>query len=420
MTEKIHYILLQNIIYNYLYTKIITMVSKDFKSELNKLAEKLHPKMVEFRRHIHMNPELSYQEKETSAFISSVLEAEKIPHDTRIGGYGIVAKLEGSGKGPRVMLRADMDALPIQEENNVSYKSRKAGVMHACGHDVHSSCLLGAVLMLNKLKKSWGGEVIAVFQPAEEKTPGGAKAMLEDGLITRYNPEIALGQHVHPPLQVGKVAFIEGQSMASADEIYLTVKGRGGHAALVHECIDPIPIAAQIVQALQHLVSRKANPFVPTVISIGKINSVGGSFNVIPSEVKLAGTIRTFDEEWRAEIHESIEKICQGIAVSSGGACEVQISKGYPAVYNDPDVTRKSRKAAEDLLGKENVVDMDPRMTAEDFSYFAREMPACFFRLGTGNTEKGIVAPIHTPRFDIDEDALLTGSTLMAYLAVNQ
>ncbi len=396
------------------------MVSKGIKDELKQLAEKLHPKMVEIRRHLHMNPELSYEEKETSSFISSALKAEKVTHDTGIGGYGIVAKIEGNGTGPRVLLRADMDALPIQEESNVSYKSKRDGVMHACGHDVHSACLLGAVMMLNQLRKSWAGEIIAVFQPAEEKTPGGAKAMLEDGIIEKYQPQVALGQHVHPPLQAGKVAFIEGQSMASADELYLTVKGRGGHAALAHECIDPIVIASQIVQALQHLVSRKANPFIPTVVSIGRIESSGGATNVIPSEVKLTGTIRTFDEEWRAEIHQNIEKICQGIAVSNGGACEVHILKGYPAVYNDPKTTRKSRKAAEDLLGKENVVDMDPRMTAEDFSYFARELPACFFRLGTGNVEKGIVAPIHTPRFDIDEDALITGSLLMAYLGVNQ
>lgn len=396
------------------------MTTNNLKSELKTLADNLHPKMVDFRRHLHMNPELSFEEKETMAFISSVLKEEGIFHETSIGGYGIVAKLEGTGSGPCVLLRGDMDALPIQEENDVSYKSRKPGVMHACGHDVHSTCLLGALIMLNRTKKLWPGSIVGVFQPAEEKTPGGAKAMLEAGLVQKYKPEIAIGQHVHPPLEAGKVAFIEGQSMASADEIYLTVKGRGGHAALVKDCIDPIPIAAQIVQALQHIVSRKSDPFMPTVVSIGKIVSIGGATNIIPSEVKMEGTIRTFDEAWRSEIHESIEKICHGIAVSNGGACDVNIMKGYPALYNDPDVTGKSRQAAVDLLGEENVVDMDPRMTAEDFSYFAREMPACFFRLGTGNPEKGIVAPIHTPRFDIDEDALRTGSLLMAWIGVNQ
>ncbi|TVR82526.1 MAG: amidohydrolase [Saprospirales bacterium] len=396
------------------------MKTNNLKSELKSLVDNLYPKMVDFRRHLHMNPELSFEEKETMAFISSALKEEGIFHETSIGGFGIVATLEGTGAGPCVLLRADMDALPIQEENDVSYKSQNPGVMHACGHDVHSSCLLGALIMLNRTKKLWNGSIVGVFQPAEEKTPGGAKAMLEAGLIQKYQPEIAIGQHVHPPLEAGKVAFIEGQSMASADEIYLTVKGRGGHAALVKDCIDPIPIAAQIVQALQQIVSRKADPFMPTVLSIGKIESTGGSFNVIPSEVKMAGTIRTFDESWRSEIHEYIEKICHGIAVSNGGACDVNILKGYPALYNDPEVTRRSRQAAVDLLGAENVVDMDPRMTAEDFSYFAREMPACFFRLGTGNREKGIVAPIHTPRFDIDEDALLTGSLLMAWIGANQ
>lgn len=388
--------------------------------ELQSKTEKIHPKMVEIRRHLHMNPELSFSEKETARYISSLLKEANIPHDTNIGGHGIVAKVEGQGKGPTVLLRADMDALPITEENEVPYRSKNPGVMHACGHDVHTTCLLGATLLLNSLKKHWSGKIIAVFQPAEEKTPGGAKAMIDDGILDRYQPQLAFGQHVHPPLQVGKVAFIEGQAMASADEIYLTIKGRGGHAALVKDCIDPIPIAAQVIQAIQNLVSRKADPFTPTVISIGNIQAIGGSFNVIPSEVKLSGTIRTFDEKWRSEIHEHLRKICHGISVSNGGACEIEILKGYPALFNDIQLTQKSKKLAETLLGKDNVVDMDPRTTAEDFAYFAQAMPACFYRLGTGNLEKGITSPIHTPTFDIDENALITGSMTMAWLAINQ
>ena len=395
------------------------MNQQSLPSRIKSETEKIFSNIVEFRRHLHMNPELSFEEKETSTFISSVLTEHKIPHDTGIGGFGIVAKLEGSGSGPNVLLRADMDALPIQEINEVDYKSKNPGVMHACGHDVHTSCLLGTVIVLNKLKKHWSGKIIGIFQPAEEKTPGGALAMIQDGLLEKYKPEIAFGQHVHPPLEVGKLAFVEGPSMASADELHLTVKGRGGHAALIKDCIDPVPVAAEIISNIQHLVSRKADPFIPTVVSIGSVQTVGGSFNIIPSEVKLSGTIRTFNEEWRAELHEFLEKICKQIAIAHGAACEVNIHKGYPALFNNPELTGKARKYAEELIGSENVVDIGPRMTAEDFAYFGKHMPACFFRLGT-NTPGKKITPIHSPDFDIDERALITGSMAMSWLAVNK
>ncbi len=388
--------------------------------QIQSLADKYYPKMVQFRRHLHMNPELSYMEKETSAFVSSVLKEAGIPHDINVGGYGIVAQLEGTGEGPAIMLRADMDALPIQEEGEKPYKSTVPGVMHACGHDAHTSCLLGALLILNECKKDWSGKVIGVFQPAEEQSPGGAKAMLEDGLMEKYKPSLAFGQHVHPPLPSGKVAFIPGDAMASADEIHLTVKGQGGHAAIVRDCIDPIPIAAQIIQALQTLVSRKADPFLPTVISIGKITTPGGASNVIPSTVQLTGTMRTFNEDWRGEIHDRLTKMCKLIAESNGGSCMVNIKKGYPSLYNHPELTMSARKKAEILLGKDQVVEMDPRMTAEDFSYFALAMPACFFRLGTAAPGQKKITPIHTPGFDIDENALRTGSMLMAWLAASK
>lgn len=387
--------------------------------EIKSQAEKLFPKMVEIRRHLHMNPELSYEEKETSRYVSSLLKENGIPHDTGIGGYGIVAKLEGTGEGPTILLRADMDALPIQEEGDKAYLSKVPGVMHACGHDAHTTSLLGSLLILNQIRKNWRGKVIGVFQPAEEQCPGGAKMMLEDGLMEKYKPNLAYGQHVHPPLESGKVAFISGEAMASADEIHLTIKGRGGHAALVKDCIDPIPIAAQIIQAAQLIVSRQSDPFLATVVSIGNISTPGGASNVIPSVVKLTGTIRTFDEEWRAEIHENLRRLCTHIAAAHGASCEVDIRKGYPSLYNNPELTVKSKKKAQILLGEENVIDMGARMTAEDFSYFAREMPACFYRLGTASPGQKKITPIHTPLFDIDENALKTGSMLMAWMVVS-
>lgn len=382
-------------------------------------TEKLNSKIVEFRRHLHMNPELSFEEKETSSYISSVLSANNIPHDTEIGGFGIVAKLEGSGSGPTVLLRADMDALPIHEETGLSYRSKKDGVMHACGHDAHTACLLGSVLTLNQLKKYWSGKVVAVFQPAEEKIPGGALAMLQDGLMEKYQPEIAFGQHVHPLLETGKVAFIHGKAMASADEVYLTVKGRGGHAAIVRDCIDPLPITAQIITGIQQLVSRKADPLIPTVVSFGKINSTGGATNIIPSEIKLEGTIRTFDEHWRLELHELLEKMCKQIALAHGAACEVFIKKGYPALINNLELVSQAQSYAEKLIGAENVVVIGPRMTAEDFAYFAQAMPSCFFRLGTATAGKKIT-PIHSQDFTINEDSLSIGSMMMSWLAINK
>ena len=395
------------------------MNQQSLSARIKSETEKIFSNIVEFRRHLHMNPELSFEEKETSAFISSVLTEHKIPHDTGVGGFGIVAKLEGSGSGPNILLRADMDALPIHEKNEVDYRSKKDGIMHACGHDAHTSSLLGSVIVLNRLKKQWAGNIIAIFQPAEEKIPGGAKAMIDDGLLEKYQPEMAFGQHVHPPLDSGKVAFIEGPAMASADELHLRVKGRGGHAALIRDCIDPVPVAAEIISNIQHLVSRKCDPFVPTVVSIGSVNTIGGSFNVIPSEVQMSGTIRTFNEEWRYELHKLLERLCSQISAAHGAACEVNILKGYPFLHNSPEITKKARNYAEVLLGKNNVVTMDQRMTAEDFAYFGQQLPSCFFRLGTRKKGKA-VTPVHTPEFDLDENALFTGSICLSWLAVNK
>ncbi|MEZ5004733.1 MAG: M20 family metallopeptidase [Chitinophagales bacterium] len=376
--------------------------------------------LVGIRRHIHENPELSFEEFETAKFISQCLTDFEIEHQTNFGGNGIVGLIKGKNPTKKtVALRADIDALPIQETNNVTYKSKVEGKMHACGHDVHTTCLLGAAKVLNQIKDHFEGTIKLIFQPAEEKLPGGASIMIDAGVLKNPTVNSIYGQHVHPPLEVGKVAFRPGMMMASADEIYLTVKGQGGHAALPQNVIDPVVIAAHIIIGLQQITSRNANPGIPTVLSFGKVIA-NGATNVIPYEVKIEGTFRTFDEVWRKEVHQKIKKIATGIAESMGGSCEVNIPRGYPHLKNNEALTLRTIEWAKEFLGEENVEEMPLRMTGEDFSFYTHHADACFYRLGTGNESKGIVSPVHTSTFDIDEDALKTGSGLMAWLAIKE
>jgi amidohydrolase len=344
----------------------------------------------------------------------------QIEHTTNVGGNGIVGLIKGKNPNKKtVALRADIDALPIQETNEIDYKSKINGLMHACGHDVHTACLLGAAAILNELKAEFEGTIKLIFQPAEEKLPGGASIMIADGVLENPKVNSIFGQHVHPPLSVGKVAFRPGMMMASADELFLTVKGVGGHAALPQNVIDTVLIASHIIIALQQITSRNANPGVPTVISFGKVIA-NGATNIIPSEVKIEGTFRTFDEAWRKEVHQKIRKIATGVAESMGGSCEVHIPSGYPHLKNNEELTLKSIEWAKAYLGAENVEEMPLRMTAEDFSFYTHHADACFFRLGTGNIAKGIISPVHTSTFDIDEDALKVGAGLMAWLAIQE
>ncbi len=385
------------------------------------LAERLQPDVVAYRRHLHQHPELSFQEEKTAQYIASLLQEWGIEHRKGIAGTGIVAFVRG--KNPRkrtVALRADMDALPIQEANNVPYRSLHDGVMHACGHDVHTATLLGVVRLLHALRDQFSGTVKCLFQPGEERLPGGASLLIKAGVLENPRPVAIFGEHVYTDLPAGVVGFRAGDYMASADEIYVTVKGRGGHAAMPHQCIDPIAISAQIVVALQQLASRYADPAVPTVLTFGKIASDGGATNVIPNAVRLEGTFRTMNERWRAEAHRRMKKMAEAIAKSMGGACEFSIVKGYPVLHNHVQLTRRARAWAVELLGKDRVVDLPIRMTAEDFAYYSQILPACFYRLGTGNTENGITAPVHTNRFDVDEKALETGVALMAWLALRE
>ena len=389
------------------------------KEEIKQLAKKYHQDVIAIRRHIHQHPELSFQEKETGRYIANQLDQLGIEYEHGMAENGVVALIKGKNPEKNVLaLRADIDALPIQELNEVPYKSTKEGIMHACGHDVHSSSLLGTARILNELKEHFEGTVKLIFQPAEEKLPGGASIMIKEGVLENPAPAKIFGQHVHPPLESGKVGFCPGRYMASADELFLTVKGRGGHGALPQNCIDPVVMSAQIIMALQQIVSRYANPAIPSVLTFGKINSTGGATNIIPNEVKIIGTFRTMDETWRAEAHKRMRKIANAIATGMGGACEFEILKGYPVLHNDEELTLNARQYAVEFLGAENVVDLPIRLTAEDFAWYSQQLPACFYRLGTGNKEKGISSPVHTNTFDIDEDSLELSIGLMAWLAI--
>jgi amidohydrolase len=379
-------------------------------------AEALLDELIKIRRHIHQYPELSFQEKETSAFISEQLNTLGIEHKTRIAGHGITGLIDSGKPGKTIALRADMDALPILEKTNKEYASKNTGVMHACGHDVHSACLLGALKILNENRDLWRGKVFFLFQPAEEKLPGGASLMIAEGVFDEIRPSAIFGLHVFNPLPIGTAGFRKGMYMASADELYITVKGKGGHGAVPELATDPVPIAAQIITSLQTVVSRSSKPTIPSVLTIGKVSAEGAT-NVIPSEVYMEGTFRTLDEKWREEAHEIIRRICRETAASFGATCVTRIEKGYPCLINDDEITREAAKKAGKLLGEDHVKELEIRMASEDFAFYSQIIPSCFFRLGTGNPEKGITANVHQDTFDIDEAALATGAALMACMA---
>jgi amidohydrolase len=381
------------------------------------LAAKYKAEFIEVRRTIHANPELSYQEFETSKFIQDKLTSWGIPF-TVMATTGVVGLIKGNNPNERIVaLRADMDALPIIEENDVPYKSKNNGVMHACGHDVHTTCLLGVAKILNETKADWEGTVKLIFQPGEEKNPGGASIMIKEGVLENPTPQKIFAMHVHNILQVGQFSFRGGMVMASTDEIYITIKGNGGHAAAPHLTADTILIASQLVVSLQQIVSRNNSPFNPTVLSITSIQG-GNTTNVIPSEVKLMGTFRAMSEEWRYKAHELIKTQTEMLVKAMGAEAEVRIDIGYPFVKNDEALSDSARLLAEEFAGKENVSETELRMGAEDFAYYSHLIPACFFRLGVGNIEKGIKIGVHTPTFNVDENAIEHGMGMMAWLAV--
>jgi amidohydrolase len=389
------------------------------KEKIRQQAAQFGWEMIGIRRHLHANPELSEKEVRTADYICARLDEWGIAYRNNVGGNGIVAEISGKNPGSNLLaLRADMDALPIIEQNEADYISLIQGVMHACGHDVHMTCLLGAARILNELKDEFTGTVRLIFQPSEEKFPGGARAMIAEGVLENPRPSTIFGQHVMPTLEAGKVGFRGGNYMASTDEVYLTVKGKGGHAATPEMNIDPVLIASHIVVALQQVVSRSAPPGIPTVLSFGRFIAEGRT-NIIPDEVKMDGTFRTFSEEWRAKAHQKITDIAQGVAESMGGECHVFIDKGYPFLVNDEKLTFKTKQLAIEYLGEENVVDLDQRMTAEDFAYYSHIIPACFYRLGVKNPDWKEVRNLHTSTFDADESSIEIGMGLMAWIAVN-
>jgi len=386
---------------------------------IKQIANQHFDAMVANRRHLHRNPELSFEEFATTKFIAEKLKeiGYNLQTITETGGY---IDILGKNPGYKVIaLRGDIDALPIFEKNEVEYKSQNEGKMHACGHDVHTTSLLGAVRILHELREEFEGTIRCIFQPGEERLPGGASIMIREGVLKNPNVESIIGQHVMPLMDAGKVGFRPGLYMASADEIYIRVIGKGGHGAHPHQNIDPVMIAAQIITQLQTIPSRRAKPSIPTVLSIGKVIAEG-STNIIPNEVYMEGTFRTYDEELRAKVHHHIVQMCNDICKLHGATCEAEVRKGYPFLMNDEKLTENAKQWATEYLGAENVLDLELWPAGEDFAYYSQEIPACFYRLGTKNEAQGKTSMVHTPTFDVDEESLKIGSGLMAWLAIQE
>ena len=398
-------------------------------SEIKLLSKEIFNEIISVRRHIHKHPELSFKEYKTSEFICSILDKHKITYTKNIVETGIIAIIEGNNPTTKtILLRADLDALPIEEENNTDYKSINLGIMHACGHDVHSASVLGTAMILNKLKTTFNGTIKIMFQPGEEVLPGGASLMIEAGVLQNPRVDLAIAQHVFPSMEVGKVGFRSGMYMASTDELHITINGKGGHAAMPAEYINPLNAASAIIQEIEKEfpfyfdedgVSKNSHNHIPTVVAFGKIEGKGAT-NIIPASVYMGGTFRTMDETWRAEVKEKIKSIILSVCEKYKATADINIENGYPFLVNDIELTARCKALAIDYLGKENVEDLPLRMTAEDFSYITQKVPSCFYRLGTGNKQKGITNGVHTSTFDIDEKALEISTGLMAWMTINE
>ncbi len=388
------------------------------KEKIKQLATKYSNEFIDVRHHLHAHPELSFKEFETSKFVQKKLDEWNIEYQV-MATTGVVGIIKGKNSGSKITaLRADMDALPIKEQNEIEYRSKNEGIMHACGHDVHTTCLLGAAKILNELKDEWEGTIKLIFQPGEERNPGGASLLIKEGVLENPKPGAIFALHVHPGLEVGKLSFRGGMVMASADEIYITITGKGGHAAAPHLTVDTILTASQLVVNLQQVISRMNDPFNPSVLSITSIQG-GNTTNVIPGEVKLIGTFRAMNEEWRFKAHDLVKKICNNTAETSGAGISVVIDVGYPFVTNNEKLTSLAKEKAQEFAGTENVEETEMRMGAEDFAFYSHKIPACFFRLGVGNKEKNISAGVHTPLFNIDETAISNGIGIMAWLGAS-
>lgn len=387
------------------------------KETIQDLAKEYFNEMVANRRYLHENPELSFQETETYAYLKKQLLSFGINNIETYANTGILAILNPeNNSGKTIALRADMDALPVTENTGLPFSSVKPGIMHACGHDIHMACLLGTARILKQISASLNGKVLLLFQPGEEKLPGGALKMIKDGLFDKMKPDLIVGQHVYPDLPAGQLGFRPGKYMASSDEIYITITGKGGHGAMPHLTPDTVLAASQLVVEMQQIVSRFVPAGIPSVLSFGNILASDGATNIIPHTVKLEGTFRTMDENWRKKAHAQMQKIVDSIAVSSGTKCEINIVSGYPVLFNHPDFTSRLKKYAAEIVGENKVSDLDIRMTSEDFAYFSQLYPSVFYRLGTG-FEIGETHNLHSPKYDSNENALQTGSSTMAYMA---
>jgi len=386
------------------------------KEKILALSEQYYNEVVTVRRAIHSFPELAFEEKKTSALVAKTLAALGLKVETGIAKTGVIGILEGASSGPCVAIRADMDALPILERTDLPYASQNAGVMHACGHDAHTAMALGAAMTLSQLKKDIRGTIKFLFQPSEEKAPGGAPEMILEGALKNPNVDAIFGQHVLSNAESGSVGFRPGAMMASADELYITIIGKGGHGAKPHLTIDPIVVASHVVIALQTVVSRRIDPLEKCVLTIGKFTG-GTATNVIPHEVSLAGTLRTMNEDVRKQAHKLIDETIRGVARGLGADYELTVVSGYPTLVNDESVTAFALNAAADLLGKKNVFEAELFMGAEDFAYFLQKIPGTFFRLGVCDPKKKNPADIHDAHFTLDERAMVTGTATLAYLA---
>ncbi|MBA2613696.1 MAG: amidohydrolase [Bacteroidetes bacterium] len=390
------------------------------------LAKQYFTKVLEIRRHLHQHPELSFKEFETSKYIQKQLSEAGISFTTGHVETGIIALIKGKNSGKKtILLRADMDALPIEEKNNVTYKSENPGVMHACGHDVHSAISLGAAFILNDLKNEFEGTVKIMFQPGEEVLPGGASLMIQAGVLEEPKVDKAIALHVFPSMETGKVGFKSGMYMASTDELYITVNGKGGHAAMVAEYINPLIIASEIILEINNqymlpgALKGTAGENIPTVLAFGKIEGKGAT-NVIPEKVDIAGTFRTMDEKWRESVHQQLNNIVKKVSDKYNVDSVLRVEKGYPFLVNDENFTNACFCVAQNYLGNNNVEELPLRMTAEDFAFITQKVPSCFFRLGTGNKANGITSGVHTSTFNIDESALEIGIGLMAQLTLSE
>ncbi|MFM2290606.1 MAG: hypothetical protein RIS29_419 [Bacteroidota bacterium] len=384
---------------------------------IKELATQNYQYVVDCYQHLHAHPELSFEEYQTSLFVQTKLKEMEIPFRAGIAGTGILGRIEGKNPSKKIIaLRADMDALPVCESTDIPWKSKNENIMHACGHDAHTSCLLGAAKILNQLKDKFEGTILLIFQPGEEKAPGGARLMLEDGLFDEYQPEIILGQHVSVDFPTGTMAFLPGMIMASADEIHVKVRGTGGHGALPHLCNDTVLATAQTLVALQQVKSRLCHPLTPMVLTFGKFVA-GGAQNIIPHEVLLSGTLRTVDENWRTKAKEHIRRIIHETCAAYGCTAEIEMPDGYPCVINNAEVTSKSITFAREFIGDENMRTLEMRMTGEDFSFFTQKYPSMFYRFGIKGDTNQDTGGLHSSNFKLDLKSLETGMGGMAWLA---